>query len=628
MEPLDETQDEDHDILNFLNEITEEKRARKLRKIKMRKEKGAKEEDRYLTISGILFNTYTYPLHPSARKFLSVIQSQGWENISCQPLQIDVDNQPPTPKGFSSSIDYQELKVLKRFISDEFLNNYLLPAVNSNLKDSRKHLKSSGRYHNDVTIITWWRWFTRYLLEHEFNNGKIKKDIDKWDAIRHRLINENRYSAILAAHDVGLSQLKSIFQALRVMIQQNINFGTNITIDERVISYHGQDMKEEGLGVNIPGKPHPYGLLEYIAAQVLPRSNIPILIDFEPRITGNKLSPKQALLSLTNKIELVRRKKCHFLCDSAFAAVRSLSEFNNITSVLTIAVNNSAACGLKHLYQLARHDLPISHSRTYRSTSYIVQVLQKEGIVMSVATNAWSVKNDPQDAQTPRLSYKTAVAILENDSAAAIISAFSLPQETNHADIVGVIKKATGHDISMPCPDSNGVVKLTKETIKRMKLPQLNILFNLTPRCKGKKKRKREDIEAMILANHPKAKEVSGTYKDLRNINAMFDELLSPLDNKSPIVDHYSDYYGLVDHLNRAYYQHFKPAGHKTWKKLLLLSSIYDMVMNGWGIYEEHRLSRASRRRRGKGSVNVMAPPTTLTKFILNVCQQVVDQLQ
>lgn len=618
--------DEDmSDVTDFLDEIMQEKREVKKRKTKRKNVLRAKEEERYLIPFDIVFQTLTYYLHSSEKQLLDVIKGQGWESISCQPLQLDIDNLPVTLKGFSTRTDYQELQVLKRFISDKFLNDHLLPALNSNLETSREKLKSNKRYHNAVDISTWWKWFTRYLLEHEIRRGKIKKDLSKWDDIRKTIINKNRYSAILWAHDVGLAQLENIFQALRIQIQLNFTFGTIITVDERVISYNGEDMKVEGINVNIPGKPYPSGLLEYIAAQLLPRSGIQIMIDFEPRIPGNKLTPKEALLSLTNKIETIRKKKCHLICDSAFTAARSLSEFDNIPSVLTIAISSSSACGLQHLYQLAVRDLPTFKSRTFRSTTHIVQVLQKKNRIMAVATNAWTVEDNHQEAPSPRLSYNTAVSMLKHDSASAIISAFNLPPGTNRGDIVGIIKTATGHDISMPCPDSRGMVRLTKETIKKMKAVQVKILFDRTPRCKGKKKRKRDEMIQMILSNHPKARRHAKKEDDPRNIKAKIDDLLLPIDDKSPIVDHYSDYYGEVDHLNRAYYQHFNPAFHRAWKKLFLLSEVYSMVMNAWGAYEENKLHRATIRRRGKVKVDRMARRSTLTSFILNVCQQVVD---
>lgn len=89
------------------------------------------------------------------------------------------------------------------------------------------------------------------------------------------------------------------------------------------------------------------------------------------------------------------------------------------------------------------------------------------------------------------------------------------------------------------------------------------------------------------MKRHPHAEPTSADPFQQRATSALLASLLDATTDKVPIVDQYSSQYGWIDCVNRAYYQHFKPAGHRSWRKLYLMSVIFGLVINAWGFYCE-----------------------------------------
>lgn len=141
----------------------------------------------------------------------------------------------------------------------------------------------------------------------------------------------------------------------------------------------------------------------------------------------------------------------HIIADSAFAAKRSMEEFGSLgNSVVSISINNTPTSGFSSLYSFISQDLPANQSRTYTSNSTILQIVGR-GPRSSAIANAFKLNlpnhappSTPNPFPSPILSYATALAMLKNDSAAAIKQAFNLPDTIPLDDIVAVILAATG----------------------------------------------------------------------------------------------------------------------------------------------------------------------------------------
>ncbi len=208
---------------------------------------------------------------------------------------------------------------------------------------------------------------------------------------------------------------------------------------------------------------------------------MPIVVDFEPRLPAHHPIPKDAMLALTSRVKSRTSGKTHILCDSIFTSARSLQEFEVLDAAFTVSLSNAATCGFRGLYNLGSSDLPSKHARTFHSPPYVVQIIQQKDHLLGVASTAWGIQPSSPSSLSPILSYEAAVSLLENDPASNIATAFHLPSTIDLGDIVGVIKAATGQDVSLPPLPSSGEVTLDEEGMKKMKVLQLQQLHRRTP---------------------------------------------------------------------------------------------------------------------------------------------------
>lgn len=88
---------------------------------------------------------------------------------------------------------------------------------------------------------------------------------------------------------------------------------------------------------------HPNGHLVYSAASyVFVRGNkLPIVLDIEPIVPDNLLSPKEAMLILARRLltkykHIPRNSPLEFVVDSAFASFESLSEVEGLGGRVTM----------------------------------------------------------------------------------------------------------------------------------------------------------------------------------------------------------------------------------------------------------------------------------------------------
>ncbi len=94
------------------------------------------------------------------------------------------------------------------------------------------------------------------------------------------------------------TQFLALVGSVRQSLANLVTPGSIVAIDDQLISYFGQDMRNESLAVQIPDKPHGYGLFSVGAAVKLPKSGRQLLIDIEVQEAGYKITPQSALLSI------------------------------------------------------------------------------------------------------------------------------------------------------------------------------------------------------------------------------------------------------------------------------------------------------------------------------------------
>jgi hypothetical protein len=165
-----------------------------------------------------------------------------------------------------------------------------------------------------------------------------------------------------------------------------------------------------------------------------------------------------------------------------------------------------------------------------------------------------------------------------------------------------------------------------------MYVTQLKLLHSRTRGCKGGSTKAKEEVIEDLLMYHPKAKvprkKGNLTKAKEQHITALREPLRGPSTTSTDIVDHYSDVYGWVDHIDRAYYMNFSAAGHQHWEKLLLFSNLYLMVYDSWAAYCEHLMSLPPDRK-GKKKTGVRRPtlPTT-AEYMRLIVEEIVKGQQ
>lgn len=56
---------------------------------------------------------------------------------------------------------------------------------------------------------------------------------------------------------------------MRNLIVLLVDVGSLNVVDEAIYAYTGKDARKDGVDVKMEGKPHPYGLFNYLAAERL-----------------------------------------------------------------------------------------------------------------------------------------------------------------------------------------------------------------------------------------------------------------------------------------------------------------------------------------------------------------------
>jgi hypothetical protein len=93
-------------------------------------------------------------------------------------------------------------------------------------------------------------------------------------------------------------------------------------------------MREAGIDIYIPRKPHPYGLLNYVGCMKLCYSHLPIVVDCQPRLPQSKKTAKEALISIARRVQLHAIKPMLVIADSGFPAKKQFSEKSALDSEL------------------------------------------------------------------------------------------------------------------------------------------------------------------------------------------------------------------------------------------------------------------------------------------------------
>ena len=255
------------------------------------------------------------------------------------------------------------LEVLQAILGGTVLEEAILPVVNRNLKNAFDSATQGERSrYKTIDAERWWSFFGRELQHRLAKLGKASPVHASGASEVQPNKDKHQHSAICNAHKFAENDICVLQEALRKALLQLVQLGNYGVVDETMFAHTGHDMREKGHAMNIPRKPHPYGLLLYGLVQQLLRSEAPILIDFEPRLLSSRPSGGEALRLLVTRNFLGRLDSTHIYADNLFTATWQVAEFRRSGPRVTISFGENATADLRDLKARATPDLGIGYA--------------------------------------------------------------------------------------------------------------------------------------------------------------------------------------------------------------------------------------------------------------------------
>jgi hypothetical protein len=203
-------------------------------------------------------------------------------------VKILRDRVPPTPFEIFNTV------------FGEWIQKHILPAISAHIEEERqKRAKKQQRRWKEVDMPELLAFFlNQFLLGIVLHPEKQQKDGEKISAARAGLVGQTRLKVLCAALNFQDDVLRDIMDGITSCVQQLVELGPVLTVDEAVWAYYARDAKYLGKLRHLPNKPHKDGMLTYLLCQRLRFSNRPFALAFAPTFLGPSPTPRDALMYL------------------------------------------------------------------------------------------------------------------------------------------------------------------------------------------------------------------------------------------------------------------------------------------------------------------------------------------
>jgi hypothetical protein len=453
------------------------------------------------------------------------------------------------------------------------------------------------------------------MIEQLFRSGRVFHLRGELEHLQRNLMSKDRYDAVMGACNVESGHDIILAEALRIVLETIIKFGSVAATDQWVLDYNGQDAKDEGVFVNIGGdKPHRRGLLNYVCAQLLKHCQLPIAVDMEPRVPHNKLTPTVALVTMAERLQQKLDCPLQVYADSAFATAEAATRFESLDSKYFLQLSTSNACKFNALHAIAKSMVPGNKAYRFRQHDIVIEIASKGENITGVMTNCFpeeTVKEPP-----PRFSYSLAVDLMSEDIG-HIKEDFVKAQGFEGNDLRRLIQTVTGQDVALPPPDQNGDIVITEDTLKKMTSAQLLLLVK-DLRAKSPKTKTKQVLITHILKHHPLANVAGKRKHDQTERRLLKDKLFTQTTDRWPIVENYQLANHFVDNRNEEFFKVFDCAFYGTYPKLLFFAILMSAVLNASAAYQEWKWIRHLNQRHS-GAPEVQQHRS----YIIEVCKQI-----
>lgn len=251
--------------------------------------------------------------------------SQGWVALPSPSLTCALPTMDPAILSLGPRTQQSRLSILRQILPDKLVNERLVVPLNTILAAARRSAKANEvKRLGALDVRLLWCFIARWLLEFTVPGVRTEKRHFELRERAFASFGKNRYPAVHERLVLGTAQFLHLVDGVRQQLAELIDFGSVVTIDDQLISYYGQDMRNESLAVQIPSKPHGYGLFSVAAAVKLPKCGLRVLVDLEVQEAGNKITPPTALTSILKRLRSRVRYQFISVFDSAFVTKQTI----------------------------------------------------------------------------------------------------------------------------------------------------------------------------------------------------------------------------------------------------------------------------------------------------------------
>jgi len=426
------------------------------------------------------------------------------------------------------------------------------------------------------------------------------------DSLTHWPISEKRFKAISSSLDANFLELADL---IRTSWKEAINPGTEFSIDETLYSFHSRGDPTSPQRY-VPRKPHPNGLLSYMAG--FKTAHGPYLFDLEPDFEIQALNARVAMERIVQRWDWAITP--HVIVDAGFSGENPIAIVGDMGARITAGLN---VAHFRFLFDTLRSNCPIKHW---------LAVKDKEGVIWSVfrsgdsehflATTAFSegdiiwrseVMNEQQVLFLSKVNLRGLIVLAE---------AMNVPIEGDSYNLASSIGRAINTKISSSSPSSSrsrntpsssssrstpsssssrqnqeeqvqGQVevepsRLDDDQIDKMNITQLKRVAKEF-KIKAAKKKRAELVEEIKMVNRISNDELKKMANSLKS---------SPSSQTPPHHSKYREQFNSIDLHDKKWYKLQNHHYILQWKPKFIASILQSGIVNAHVVYQHFEKKR------------------------------------
>ncbi len=320
----------------------------------------------------------------------------------------------------------------------------------------------------------------------------------------------------------------------------------------------------------------------------------------------------------------------HLITDNLWSAPAYFDYYSRDGLVYTLSVKVVGGPVPDSLIELAGSDLPMRHSRTYARGDQIIQLLDCGNHNTTLISNSWRVNIARPTIREIHGSYKSALALYQNERAATLVDLFRLPETWKLKTNADIIFEATGWDVLRAEDKQGESAPLSWELCESLTRKQVLDIYT----AKFKPKRlaqntSKKKLMQLMFPHHTDIEPVPKAAKrkhEVSDLGALRVELRGESTSSHSVYDTWHLDNTDIDRMDQDYAMFYCTSGHYRAEKQGLESIIFFMMMSVRALWEEHHCQVIFDQSGGKRSAVPFRPVYTIPRFIYEVGASLVTE--